>query len=56
MLNVKDMLTIKEVAEKLDVSTRTINRYIKEGKLTAYKVGNKWRFTPEEIQRFIKGE
>ena len=56
MLNVKEMLTIKEVAELLDMSTRTISRYIKEGKLNALKVGNKWRFLPEEIQRFIKGE
>ena len=50
------MLTIKEAAEMLDLSTRTINRYIKEGKLKAFKVGNKWRFIPEDIQRFIKGE
>lgn len=56
MLNVKEMLTIKEAAETLDLSTRTINRYIKEGKIKAYMVGNKWRFEKEEIQRFIKGE
>ena len=56
MLNVKEMLTIKEAAKLLDVSTRTVNRYIKDGKLKAYMVGNKWRFEKEEIQRFIKGE
>lgn len=56
MLNVKEMLTIKEAAEVLDVSTRSINRYIKEGSLKAYMVGNKWRIEKEEIQRFIKGE
>ena len=56
MLNVKEMLTIKEASEILDLSTRTINRYIKSGKLKAYMVGNKWRFEKEEIQRFIKGE
>ena len=56
MLNVKEMLTIKEAAEILDISTRSINRYIKDGKLKAFKVGNKWRFEKEEIERFIRGE
>lgn len=56
MLNVKDMLTLKEAAEVLDVSTRTLNRYIKDGKIKAYMVGSKWRFEKEEIERFIKGE
>ena len=56
MLNVKDMLTLKEAAEVLDVSTRTLNRYIKDGKIKAYMVGSKWRFEKEEIERFIKGD
>ena len=56
MLNVKEMLTIKQAAEVLDMSTRSIHRYIKSGKLKAFMVGNKWRFLPEDIDRFIKGE
>lgn len=56
MLNVKEMLTIIEAADILDVSTRSVNRYIKEGKLKAYKIGGKWRFEKEEIERFIRGE
>lgn len=56
MLNVKEMLTIKQAAEILDMSTRTVTRYIKAGKLKAFMVGNKWRFEKEEIERFIRGE
>ena len=56
MINVKEMITIKQLAEMLDLSTRSIHRYIKDGKIKAYKVGNKWRFEPEEIERFVKGE
>lgn len=56
MLNVKEMLTVKQVAELLDMSTRTVMRYIKAGKLKAYMIGNKWRLEKEEIDRFIKGE
>lgn len=45
---------IKQVAEYLQVSTRTINTYIKTGKLKAKKIGKKWIITEDTLREFIK--
>lgn len=50
----KELYTIEEVADFLRVSTRTIRRYIKEGKLKGFKVGQAWRFPDEEVARYIQ--
>jgi len=47
------LLTVKEVAEQLRVSSRTIMRYIYSRKLRATKMGQ-WRITPEDIAKFLK--
>lgn len=47
------LYTIDEVADFLRVSTRTVRRYIKEGKISGFKVGRGWRFSDTEISRFI---
>ncbi len=45
-------LTIKEVAEILRVSGRSVNRYIKAGKLKASRIGQ-WRIKQSDIDKFI---
>lgn len=42
-----------ELAEKLKVNVMTIYRYIKAGKLTAYKFGKEFRITEENFQIFL---
>lgn len=44
-----------EVAEKLQLSTRTIRRYINAGKLAAVKIGKHVYITENELVRFIGG-
>lgn len=41
--------TVKEVAEMLKVSTKTIYRYIDSGKLKATKLGKSWRITNKHL-------
>lgn len=48
------LYTIDEVAEYLRVTRRTIYRYIKQGKLPAYRVGDSWRFSDEDISEYLK--
>lgn len=48
------MLTLKELSKELKISERTLRRYIKEGKLTAYKIAGKYRFSRELIDEFLK--
>lgn len=48
------MLLIKEAAQKLKCSTRTIQSYISSGKIKAVKIGNKWQISEEEIQYILR--
>ena len=45
--------TAKELAEKLRVNIMTIYRYIKAGKLKAYKIGKEFRVDKEEFDNFL---
>lgn len=47
-------LSIRQVANRLGVSKRTIYRYIKDGKLKASKpAGYVWRVREDEFARFV---
>jgi excisionase family DNA binding protein len=49
----EDILTIREVADYLKVTQRTLYRLVQEGALPAFKVGNSWRFRREDLERWI---
>jgi len=45
--------TTQELAEKLRVNIMTIYRYIKAGKLKAYKIGKEFRIEKKEFNKFL---
>jgi len=47
------LLTIKEVAEILRVSERSVNRYIESRKLKASKIGQ-WRIKQSDLDEFLE--
>jgi excisionase family DNA binding protein len=47
-------VTLREVAERLKVSRRTVYRWIKDGDLNAYKFANEYRITESDIKDFLK--
>ncbi len=49
-------LTAKEVADLLQVDERTVKRYADKGELPGYKVMGKWRFDPQEVERYIRSK
>lgn len=49
----KEFYTAKELAEKLRVNVMTIYRYIKSGKLKAYKFGKEFRIDKKEFDQFL---
>ncbi len=51
-----DVLTLKEVAEYLKVTERTIYRMVADRKIPAFKVGGSWRFRLVEIDSWIKDQ
>lgn len=46
-------LKLEQVAEILQVSVRSLYRYIAEGKIKATKVGY-WRISEKDLEEFIK--
>lgn len=48
------LFTIGEVAEILGVSIRTVRRYIKSGVIHPIQLGQAYRFSMEEIHRFME--
>ena len=51
MTNTK-FINVKEAAEALRVSERSVFRYIHDGKLKAYKVGY-WRISEDDFTKFL---
>jgi excisionase family DNA binding protein len=49
-----EILTIKEVAEYLKVTERTIYRLAGAKKIPAFKVGGTWRFSRADIDEWIR--
>jgi len=49
-----EILTIRQVADYLKVTERTIYRLAAAKKITAFKVGGMWRFSCADIDNWIK--
>jgi len=49
----KDFYKTEELAEKLRVNVMTIYRYIKAGKVRAYKIGKEFRIEHSEFDKFL---
>jgi excisionase family DNA binding protein len=48
------LLTVKDIAKKLNVSLQTVRNYIKEGKIKAYKFDSVWRIPSKEVDKFLE--
>ncbi len=48
--------TVEQISEMLKIHTKTIQRYIREGKLCANKIGKSWRITGHDLSIFIENE
>ena len=47
------MKTVKELAEYLRVESHAVLRWIKQGKIKAFKFGKDWRIPGEEFEFII---
>ncbi|MFV0516393.1 MAG: helix-turn-helix domain-containing protein [Aminipila sp.] len=46
--------TVEQISELLCVHVKTIQRYIREGKLQASKIGKCWRISGHDLSKFIE--
>lgn len=49
-----EIITVKQLAEFLQVRELTILRAINAGKLDAFKVGRDWRIEKEAVMKWVK--
>lgn len=53
MNNMAQLMTVKELGQYLRFTKRTIYRLLQQGSIPAIKIGNKWRFDKEAIDRWL---
>jgi excisionase family DNA binding protein len=49
-------MTVKDVADYLQLSTDQIYRLAQQGRIPVSKVGNLWRFKRERIDQWMEGQ
>jgi excisionase family DNA binding protein len=50
----EDILTIRDVAEYLKVTEKTVYGLAQKGKIPGFKVGGQWRFKREDIDQWLE--
>ncbi len=54
MAKSKQVMTVKEIAEYLDVHPMTIYKYVQDGKIPAFKIGASWRIRRDSIKKWME--
>lgn len=48
------LLTLREAAEVLRLSARTVREYVKRGEIKGKIIGNRWRFRRADLDAFFE--
>jgi acetyl-CoA synthetase len=56
MANMDHLLTPEQVGERLQVSTRTVYQWVREGRLQAHRIGRLWRISEVALAEFLRME
>ena len=51
--NTKDILTLKELQELLNIGKNTALRLVQSGEIEAFRVGKQWRVSKESVAKYI---
>ena len=49
----KEVMTLREASHYLGVSPDTLYKYINEHRIPAFKLGNRWRFKKDLLDRWM---
>lgn len=47
------ILTVNQVAEKLQVNAETVYRWLRSGKLSGYRANRLWRISTVDLESFL---
>ncbi len=54
MAEEKEIMTIRQVAEYLQISEVTTYRLVQADKIPAFKIGHSWRVKKDDLNEFIE--
>ena len=54
MSEVREVMNIRQASQYLGVSRDTLYRYISEGLIPAFKLGNRWKFRKTILDRWME--
>jgi excisionase family DNA binding protein len=49
-------LTLPEAAQRLQLSEKTIHRYLESSQISGMFYGRRWHFTEEDLTRFLSAQ
>ena len=54
MERLKEVMTLREASEYLGISPDTLYKYLSEKTIPAFKLGNRWRFKKDLLDRWME--
>ena len=51
---VKEVMTLREASQYLGISPDTLYKYLSEDRIPAFKLGNRWRFKKDLLDRWME--
>jgi len=54
MVEAREVMNLRQASQYLGVSTDTLYRYICEGEVPAFKLGNRWKFKKTILDRWME--
>ena len=54
MERVKEVMTLRQASEYLGISPDTLYKYLSQNKIPAFKLGNRWRFKKDLLDRWME--
>jgi len=54
MERLREVMTLREASQYLGISPDTLYKYLSEGKIPAFKLGNRWRFKKDLLDRWME--
>ena len=54
MADSREVMNIRQASQYLGVSPDTLYKYVKEQKIPAFKLGNRWRFKKSKLDEWME--
>ena len=54
MSDAREVMNLRETSEYLGVSAEALYKYLAEGKIPAFKLGNRWKFKKTRLDAWME--